>query len=177
MEGTEILSGRIEQLKNLVIKRLTTPPPPPPPSAAVSGAESLRRIYLLCEKADEEAVEPLQDFLYEQGFEVKVPAFDGDDDRFEEIHQENLRLCDAVLIYFGEASSQWVEFKLLDLLKAPGYGRAKPWLSQGVYVAPPDNRRKQRFKTRSALMMRQDNDFDPTLLAPFIQPLQPNPAP
>src|SRR5713101_5453531 len=49
----------------------------------------------------------------------------------------------------SEASAQWVEMKLMDLLKAPGYGRTKPWLAQAVYIAPPDHRRKERFRTRS----------------------------
>ena len=41
-------------------------------------------------------------------------------------HQDNLKFCDGVLIFFGAASGQWVEMKLMDLLKAPGYGRTKP---------------------------------------------------
>jgi hypothetical protein len=174
LEHTELLGGSIEQLKSLVIKQLTAPPPALKAVPATTGA---RRVYLVCDRQDEAAVEPIEDFLFEQGFEVKVPVFDADEASFLQFHQENLRLCDAVLIYFGQASLQWVEFKLLDLLKAPGYGRTMPWLGQAVYLAPPDHRRKQRFRPRSIDVIREESGFQPALLQGFVAQLQSTPAP
>jgi hypothetical protein len=170
MEGTELLTGSIEQLKTLVVKHLTAPPPAPPPLPAC--ADQVKRVYLICDQQDEKAVEPLEDFLYEQGFEVKVPIFEGEQEAFLQIHLENLKLSDAVIVYFGQASLQWVEMKLMDLLKAPGYGRAKPWLVQAVYLAPPDHRRKERFRTHSADVIREVAGFQPALLEPFANRLK-----
>jgi hypothetical protein len=132
----------------------------------------VKRVYVICDRQDVAAVEPLEDHFYASGLEVKVPIFEGDEETFARIHQETLKLCDAVLIYFGQASAQWVEMKLMDLLKAPGYGRTKPWLAQAVYLAPPDDRRKERFRTRSADVIREAGGFDPALLQSFVSRLR-----
>ena len=180
----EFLRGSIEQLKRLAIKTFDKQ------GAIVGGRglllpsnESLEQvdeseekvIYVVCEAADEQAVEPLEDYLYEQGFEVKVPPFDGDPAAFAAVHQQQLTLCDAVLVYFGSASAQWAEMKLMDLRKAPGLGRRAQFLAQGVYIAPPTSRRKERFRSRAAIVMQgSENDFDPAVLDPFIQKIQEN---
>ncbi len=171
MDGTELLSGSIEQLKSLVVKHLSAPPAEPQRPAAPVG-DGVKRIYLICDRQDENAIVPLEDFLYDQGFEVKVPIFEGDEESFVQIHHETLKLCDAVIVYFGQASAQWVEMKLMDLLKAPGYGRTKPWLAQAVYIAQPEHRRKERFKTRSAEVIRETSGFAPELLAPWVNQLK-----
>jgi serine/threonine protein kinase len=175
MEGTELLSGSLEQLKGLVVKHLTAPPPPPKQPVATTPDE-VRRIYLICDRQDEQAIEPLEDFLYDQGFEVKVPIFEGEEEAFLQIHQENLKLADAVIVFFGQASAQWVEMKLMDLLKAPGYGRTKPWLAQAVYLAPPEHRRKERFRTRSAEVIRESGGFAPGLLEGFVSQVKAAPS-
>ena len=82
--------------------------------------------------------------------------------------QEHLRFCDGVLIYYGEASGQRVEMKLMDLLKAPGYGRACPLTARAVYVGPPDNCRKQRFRTRSAQVLAGGAVPDGDVLKEFL---------
>jgi len=167
MECTELLSGSVEQLKNLVVKHLMAPPPVKQAPSPVAG--EVKRVYLLCDRQDEQETEALADYLYDQGYEVKTPIFGGDDEAFAQIHQENLKLSDGVIVYFGKASAQWVEMKLLDLLKAPGYGRSKAWLAQAVYVAPPDDRRKERFRTRSAEVIKEASGFQPSLLAGFLR--------
>jgi len=174
MATTELLIGQIEEVKNQAIKRLVVEEKPPevtkPEAPALDQAEEdgEKRIYLICDQQDEEAIEPLEDYLYDQGYEVKIPQFDGDEDAFVQAHQDNLKFCDGVLIFFGEASGQWVEMKLMDLLKAPGYGRTKPLTAKAVYVGPPDNRRKSRFRTRTADVILGGESINPDMLRPFL---------
>jgi len=175
MATTELLTGQIEEVKNLAVKRLRpddqqTGAKLPPLGQAQEDGET--RIYLICDQQDEEAVEPLEDYLFDQGYEVKTPQFDGDEDAFVQAHQDNLRFCDGVLIYFGTASGQWVDMKLMDLLKAPGYGRTKPLIAKAVYVGPPENRRKTRFRTRTADVIQGGNSINPDDLKPFLEKMK-----
>ena len=71
-------------------------------------------------------MEALEDYLFDQGLEVCLPAFDGDDADAAALHQDNLLTCDAVLVYYGAAPKAWVDIKLRELLKAAGYGRETP---------------------------------------------------
>lgn len=180
----EFLRGSIEQLKRLAIKTLdkkgTTSPLAQPTPLTEETEETVipdgeKVIYIVCEEADEEAVEPLEDYLYEQGFDVKIPPFDGDPAAFTSVHQQQLTLADAVLVYYGTASAQWAEMKLMDVKKAPGLGRRQPFLAQGVYIAPPPTRRKARFRSRSAIVMQAaEGAFDPQALQPFIEKIKEN---
>ena len=57
----------------------------------------------------------------------------------------------------------------MDLLKAPGYGRTKPLTAKAVYVAPPDNRRKARFRTRTADVIQGGNSINPDDFKSFFE--------
>ena len=53
--------------------------------------------------------------------------------------------------------------------RAAGYRNARPISVSAVYVAPPFNHRKERFKSVSTLVIRQAKDtFDPGLLTDFV---------
>ena len=57
---------------------------------------------------------------------------------------------------------------MTDVVRAPGYGRERPMLAQSVYVAPPEERRKARFRTHLAEVVRQEGEvFDPAILSDF----------
>jgi len=73
-----------------------------------------------------------------------------------------------VLIYYGAGGRSWVDMKVMDLMQAPGFGRTKPLLTKAVLVAPPEDRRKSRFKTHFADVLTQSGDFNADVLAPFI---------
>ena len=123
----------------------------------------------------EAAVEPLEDFFYEQGIEVSLPDFEQDETTVSRIHWHHLEDCDAVLIYYGVASKSWVNIKFRDLIKAIGYRNGRPIEHQAVYVAPPTDRRKERFKTLSAEIIRQpQEEFDPAHLAAFVASIKQN---
>ena len=173
LENAELVQGSIEELKSLALKELrTTPVPASEPVLSPLLEPAARIVYIICEEPDLEAIEPLEDFLFDAGFEVKIPQFDGDADLFATMHRETLNVCDGVIVYHGKSSGQWVEMKLMDLLKAPGFGRNKPMLAESVYLAPPWNRRKERFRSQNAAVIRQEGEFDESVLKSFVDQLK-----
>jgi serine/threonine protein kinase len=160
--GAEIIEGNLNLLKKDLIRRLAPPEEKPKvlaPSKLSSGAP---KVYLICDQKDEADIEALEDYLFDQGMEISLPAFDGDDAAAAALHQENLLTCDAVMVYYGAAPKAWVDIKLRELLKATGYGRAAPIQVQAVYIAPPDDRRKERFRSHEACVIRQSSGFAAT---------------
>ena len=159
----EIIEGNLNLLKQTLLHHLSPPPErkalPPP---AHSGAEGAPKVYLVCEPRDEEAIAPLEDYLFSQGLEVCLPAFDGTDADAEALHRDNLITCDAVMVYFGEAPRAWVDIKFRELLKAPGYGRPGPISLQAVVIAPPEDRRKERFRSLQTRVIQQPGVFAPS---------------
>jgi serine/threonine protein kinase len=157
----EIIEGNLNLLKKDLIRRLAPPEEKPKAAARARSPSGAPKLYLICDPKDEAAVEPLEDYLFSQGLEVMLPAFDGDDADAAALHQDNLLTCNAVLVYYGAAPRAWVDIKLRELLKATGYGRPAPIAVQAVYIAPPDDRRKDRFHTHQAGVIRQPGEFQP----------------
>ena len=75
---------------------------------------------------------------------------------------------DAVVVYFGEVRRSWVETKLRDLLKAPGFGRTTPFSVKAVYTTPGGDFQKQRFKTHLADVIAAQTPVDPTALRSIV---------
>ncbi len=157
----EIIEGNLNLLKKDLIRRLAPPEEKPKAAASAKLSGGVPKLYLICDPKDEPAVEALEDYLFAGGLEVSLPAFDGDDADAAALHRDNLLTCDAVLVYYGAAPKAWVDIKLRELLKATGYGREVPIAVQAVYIAPPDDRRKERFQSHQAAVIRQPGEFQP----------------
>jgi len=159
--GGELVEGGLNSLKNLLLQRLN-PPEPARHADTVHGGKGPGRVYLICDQRDEELLEPLQDYLFDEGFEVSLPLFEGSGAEVSEAHRHNLATCDTALVFYGTVTNHWMDMKLMDLVQAAGYGRGKPWAAKAVYVAPPDDRRKARFRTHIAAVIRQSGPFEVT---------------
>ncbi|MGK0186701.1 MAG: serine/threonine protein kinase [Verrucomicrobiales bacterium] len=172
--GGEVVQDAMENFKQMLLKTLT---PPLNEEAVVTaprrGKEGVPSIYLIYDRRDEEAIEPLEDLLFELGFEVTSPSFEGDEDEVAKVHQHNLQNCDGALVFYGSVSKPWVDMKLMDIAQAPGYGRCKELLATGVYITPSEDRRKARFRTHLADVIRPNTaEIDSSHLEPFTTPLR-----
>ncbi|WP_204139297.1 TIR domain-containing protein [Halomicronema sp. CCY15110] len=157
----DFIRTNVEALKDIIYTRLT-PPVARPLDRAPDGRV---QIYLDCDERDLDnpAIEPLYEWL-EQHFQVMLPDYEqGTLSRSEALIQQ----CEAVLIYYGEASALWLK-RRLNALKKTLYGRSKPLLAKAVYVAAPG---KQKFSDPEVLMIPGDQGFQPTLLAEFVASL------
>jgi hypothetical protein len=160
-----LLQTTLEELKTIIQDKLNPQPQPAEDAIAEDGPV---RVYLICDQRDLEAIAPLDDHLFDQGFEVMRPLFEGDEAQVRQDHQDDLRLCDAVLIYYGNGSELWLRTKLRDLQKVAGYGRSKPMLAKAIYVTEPRTSQKQVFRTHEALVITNFGAFSPDLLEPFL---------
>jgi len=169
--NAEIIVNTFQMLKPIVLEKLSpTEKLVALPSRCLDRAPT-RRVYLICDREDEEAIEPLEDFFYNEGLDLILPDFEADEAEAEKTHRENLQDCDGVIIYYGAARSAWVDVKLRSTLKISGYGREAKLAFNAVYVAPPFDRRKERYRTHSAEIIRQAAEFDPSLLRPLTERL------
>jgi hypothetical protein len=163
--GSELLQVKLEDLKTIIQTKLTQKPAPAPVASEEARA---MRLYLICNQQDIDAVEPLQNYLFECGFEVTLPLLDGSEAEVLHDHKDNLLLCDGVLIFQGRASEGWLRMKLRELLKLPGYGRTTPLYGKAVYITAPELPAKERFKTLEAQVIKNYGEFNPSAIDPFL---------
>jgi len=170
--ASELLEIPVEDLKTLIHRKLAPPAITVAKPLVVPGQEHAR-VYLLCDQQDSEAARPLEDSLFSAGFEVILPFFDEDETQARLEHEENLRTCDAVLVYYGASGELWLRRKLRELQKSAALGREKPLLARAIYVGPPGTPQKERFRTLEAMLIHEPaGGFDAAVLDPFLAAIQ-----
>ncbi len=173
LKGAEFLQAPIEKLKTLIQEKLRNGRSNGHQKAKAPGsANGSLSVYLIHNQDDAQAIEPVKEHLINQGYEITVPFFDGDESELREDHQDNLVVCDAVLIYQGKASALWQRGKQRDLKKAAGWGRQSRFLAKAIYLAAPETDHKTEFQTGEARVIQDYGKFNPDILAEFIADLE-----
>ena len=180
-EGADLLETPIEDLRTVYQGRLQSQTEPKRETTpARSSTASVQRLYLMYDSRDQEAIAPYADYLFEQKLEVIHPVFEGDEVELREYHEENLRVCDGALIFYGSVNECWLRRKLREIQKSAGFGRTKPPATVGVVLintAPSSDdvwcppAKKNQFRTHEALVISQLDGFSPTQFSSFLDRL------
>jgi hypothetical protein len=115
-------------------------------------------------------VQPIKDTIEKSGFKVLTPAFEGDLLDVRKKHIENLRSFDGAVIFKGKVNDQWVRMKVLDLLKAPGFGRRKP--IQGKALVTEAGTNVEAFKNQNLTLISGDSSRSMETLRNFLQDIK-----
>ena len=171
----DLLETFFEDLRTVIYDRLKEVPPLQ--SAAKKNEEpvnqnGLRQIYLIYDQRDAAAASLYADTLFDQGFEVLHPTIHGDEAEVRLCHEENLRICDGVLIFFGSTNEAWVRRKLREIQKSVGYGRTGPLPEIAISCLSPMTDEKQRFRIHNTPVINHMNEFSADLLIPFVSRLR-----
>jgi len=157
----DFISTNLESLKDIIRDRLIRPPAP----ALDLPLDGIVQVYLDCDERDLEAsaIEPLYNWL-ETNFHVVLPDYeDSSLTRSEAL----IKQCEAVLIYYGEASGLWLKRRLLALKKTL-YGRSTPLRAKAIYAANPA---RQQFTDPDVPVIEGFGEFHPELLNVFVEQL------
>lgn len=154
-EGTEILQTPLEDFKNIMREELVE-------AHDRKGGTDVRgkSIYLLHDRVDQNEVRPYKELIEKSGFQVIEPAFTGELLDVRKDHINNLRNLDGAVIFKGKVNDQWVRMKVLDLLKAPGFGRNKP--IKGKALLTMDGSMLDNYKDQNMTLIsgRDSNSMD-----------------
>ena len=174
LEEAEVLQIPLQELKSIVRDELVTGGRFKT-KREIKGFEPAEKeeeskmIYLIADKRDVRSINQLREYLEAQGYNVVSPSYEGDLVDLRYIHQENLRRCDASIIYYGDATEEWIKTKLQDLLKAPGFGRDKPMEAKAVYFNGKKDVDLEHYKRNNAMVLGNDgSDFAPEFVRPFL---------
>src|SRR5580700_1356418 len=139
--GADLITGDLEDLKAAIhaaLKKIETAEVPAPPKAPAEATEAdTKLVYLLCDERDRKATIPLRKFLKTQGFESKIPVFEGDAATVRQSNQDLLSSCDAVLVFYGAGDESWKSSVDSELRKASGYRSTKKPPTTFTYLSEP----------------------------------------
>jgi hypothetical protein len=126
-EGAEIIQSQLEDFKAIIREELFDAFDKHSHDETVGDS-----VYVLYDKADSDIVLPLTEMIGRAGLKVLQPDFDRDLLSLRQQHIDNLRKFDVAIVFQGSMNDQWVRMKVLDVLKAPGFGRKKPIRAKAV---------------------------------------------
>jgi hypothetical protein len=168
--GSRVIAP-FDALKQKIRATLEAPPAPvlPPvvqPTATPSGTQP--SVYLIYDLSDRDAVQPLDDALFAAGYDVLTPTFDGDESRIRKHDERCLIECDAVLVFAANAPADWLSQRVIDLQKAPAYGRTRAFVAQAVALGLPRTTDKDRFRRQAVIKIELYDGVTPAALEPFF---------
>jgi hypothetical protein len=163
-EGAEILQTPLEDFKNIVREELMDSPEKR--SLDETGGKS---VYLVHDKVDANEVKPIIEAIEKSGYKVLTPEFDGELLDLRQKHIENLRNFDSAIIYKGKVNDQWVRMKVLDLLKAPGFGRKKPIKGKAVVTTPGSKLNLDAYKNQNIRLIESDPRDTPQSIKSLLE--------
>lgn len=161
-EGAEILQNPLEDFKNIMREELLESQ-----ERRVTDESGGKSIYLVHDKIDDSEVRPFREAIEKSGFKVLSPAFEGELLDVRKQHIDNLRNFDGAIIFKGKVNDQWVRMKVLDLLKAPGFGRKKPIQGKAIVAAGATN--LDNFKNQNMTLITGDTNRSLETLKNFLK--------
>ena len=166
-EGAEILQNPLEDFKNIMREELLESQE----KTAVVDSEG-KSIYLVHDRVDNQAVQPFKDLIQKNGFNVVEPVFEGDLLEVRKNHIDNLRSLDGAIIFKDKVNDQWVRMKVLDLLKAPGFGRKKPILGKAIITSSANSVELEGFKNQNLTLISGDQNKSLESLKSFLSDIK-----
>ena len=150
-QGAEVLTvplqGLIAQTRNALKKQLDAMARKAAPAStglANMGdtAGIAARVYVIFDPKDVERVDPLKQYLLDQGFDVIERITDPrvTSEQLQADHKQNLIDCDAAIVCLGSAGEPWAKALLSDVLKCSGWpDKGSPLCAKAIYLAEPDD--------------------------------------
>ena len=119
LEKTEIIQTPIEILKNIVIKDIDDKTE----QKRESKIEKENLAYIISDQNHEERVSELINVLKRKN--IDSISLDKKSNTIELIktHKKNLIKSDIVIIIYSSENEQWLNSKITDIIKAPGFGK------------------------------------------------------
>lgn len=164
-EGAEILQNPLEDFKNIMREELLES------QDRKTEDYNGKAIYLVHDRIDDDEVKPYRELLEKSGYKVLMPAFEGELLDVRKKHIENLRNFDGAVIFKGKVNDQWVRMKVLDLLKAPGFGRKKPIRGKAIVSSTLPTSIAENLKSQNMTLISGDTNKSLESLKVFLQEL------
>ena len=168
MSHAELLETTIEELKTFIINKIQDSTRQYEHKAQKKG----KIVYLIHDKLEAGKCKKIESFLLNCGYDVITSDFEGNPDEIRTRHNDNLRRCDATLIYYGNENEEWIKSKQKDLLKSLGLGRDKPISPQAILIENESQLNESLGLDQKALVLQSGKRITAKMMEPFLAQLE-----
>lgn len=132
LENTEIVQTPIEVFKTIIQEKAREMLYPN--KVEYVNPEQSKTVYLISNHSNKDRLADIRECLIKEKF--KLLEVESSTDKIELIqnHYHHLVNCDALLIDYSVENNQWLNSKLSDIVKSPGFGRKNDFLAKSVLI-------------------------------------------
>jgi hypothetical protein len=164
-ENTEIIEAPIEVFKTVLRNKLQELEQP----GKIKSRS--KKVYVVCESQHRSELTGICEMLKERNIEILESNPENQKTGLITTHKQNLVNADAVLIYQGNSHNLWLNSKVQDLVKAPGFGKDKPFLGIGIITGEQIDEGVTRFLQDARIIKsdKLDEAFNKSFVNQIIQ--------
>ncbi|NOZ46559.1 MAG: hypothetical protein GXO79_07220 [Chlorobi bacterium] len=169
--GAEVVQTPIELLKTIIHNRLNEDKHKG--IEAITPIEqdgNVKSIYLICDKTDIENIKPIQEYFRKKHLSIFNSDFTGSEYELLKKHKQKLISADIVFIYYNN-NQEWLVSKVKDIIKSPGFGRTKSFISKVIYFQNSKKPTLDKFTKENFLILSDEKNFTSKTLDPIITKL------
>ena len=142
VQDGDLITDDLEAVKTAVLAALAVIEAPPAETLTAAGG---RVVYLVYDKRDSDAIDPVGELLEGADCELLLPAFAPDARAARLAHEQRLAQCDAVLVYYGSGTKDWYASVLTDVAKAPALREGRAIATVFTWLAPEPSMHKKKL--------------------------------
>ncbi|UCH13249.1 MAG: hypothetical protein JSV22_09035 [Bacteroidales bacterium] len=166
-EKTEIIEAPLELFKSILNNKLEELNEP-----TKDKPQNKVKIYLVYEHHEKNNINNLIKEINKKDYQIIDNDFGSSERNLVTKHIENLIEADAVIIFKGSSGIEWLNSKIRDLIKAPGYGKTRPFASIGIISDQKPDMDIMNFITGSEIIFGKE--INSSFLVSFLKTLNLN---
>ncbi|MBN1159566.1 MAG: hypothetical protein JXA61_09310 [Bacteroidales bacterium] len=162
---TEIIESPFEVFKtalNVKLNELIHP-------SLITIAEK-NKLYIIYERISSEKIGEYLNIIRAKGYDFIESRSENDEFYSLSEHLNNLLIADAVLIYKGNSTMDWLNSKIRDLVKIPGYGKSKPF--RAVEIISPEKTADKSLLFLKNVPVNWDEEINENVINHFLGELE-----
>lgn len=167
LRNTEIIQAPVEVFKNIIkntISNLTYVKD----EISITDSNKANTVYIVSNNQNDKYLKEIRQEFSKQKIEVLEIAKSKEKIDLLREHYYNLINCDGLFILYPDDNKQWLNSKLSDILKAPGFGRKKPFLFKTI-LHSSGNKPELNIKINDLELLSANGKSLNDLLKPIIE--------
>ncbi len=134
LENTEIIQTPIEVFKTIIRNKAEEILDIKTQTKTKSEGIKNKSVYVISNEVNNKTFSDIKQELIKQKLIVLEATQKANKIDLIQEHYYNLINCDALLIDYSVENTQWLNSKLSDILKSPGFGRKKNFLAKSILI-------------------------------------------
>ncbi|MGM0407388.1 MAG: hypothetical protein ACQERU_05360 [Bacteroidota bacterium] len=172
LKNTEIIQTPVEIFKSIIRKKaeevFRVKQPEPVKSETINGS---KKVYFIHSDFKGSEYSEIVDFFNQQNIEVFEMRWEKSKIDMIKEHQKNLVNSDAVLIYYASDNPHWLNSKLSDIKKSPGFGKKNDFLVKAI-LYKQETQPDIKIDSNDILMISRDKKDISSCLKPVTEKLK-----